>query len=131
MTGEKTSEEQMTAVVEAVSKAANCRIDHWAVQVCLDDFPYHYLLLLENQDGKDLAPFSALADETLGEVNLRYRFFTQENYMGRLAIRNQAPGTHAAWDQRRHGNSAADYQNKPLHVLDTEEKEQFLLGRLC
>ena len=70
--------------------------------------------------------FSDFAEETLEAQNQSYRYFVQEKYLGRLAIRNQKPGSHVEWEQRQ----KKVYLFKPVHILDTEEKEQFFLGRL-
>lgn len=113
-----------------MSKEADCDITGWAVYADISDFPYHYVLLLENKDGKDLTPYSQLAHETLCSANPRYGHFYMGNEYGPLTIVNQRPGTHAEWDARkRAATGIADWQSKPIRVLDTPEKEDFFVSR--
>ncbi len=131
MTGEKTTEEHMAAAVKAIEREAGCTITDWAAYNRLEDEPYYYVLLAETNPPVDLAPYSGFAHETLMRVNPRYAYFFQQGAYAPIVIRNQLPGTHAAWAERKHGRGAAEYQVKPVRILDTEEKEEFFLSRVA
>ena len=130
MTGEKTTEEHMAAVVKQVSRKSGVPIENWAVFLQLDHFPYHYVLALENEENADLSKYSDFAEEVLKEANLRYKYFSQQGAYGKLEILNQKPGTHKAWNEKRIQDGAATYQIKPVRILDSPEKEEFFQSRM-
>lgn len=130
LTGEKTTEEHMAAVVKEISKVAGCPINNWAVYNCVDNYPYHYVLLMENKAGIDLRQFNDLADEALGEINIRYRQFVDIDEIGRITIENQQPGTHRAWADSLVAGGAPITQIKPVRILDTPPKMEFFTSRI-
>ena len=129
LTGEKTTEVHMREVVNAIEKKAGCTITHWAVYNCTDDHPYHYVLLLENEEGMDLRPYSEFAHETLRDVNIRYDHFFSIRRMAALQIENQKPGTNKAWMDKKVKEGVSPAQVKPVRIIDTPEKEDFFIGR--
>ncbi|MBO4471330.1 MAG: GH3 auxin-responsive promoter family protein, partial [Clostridia bacterium] len=54
LAGEKTTEEHMQAAVDKIAEKAGCRILNWTVDSVITAQPCHYLLMLENDEGKDL-----------------------------------------------------------------------------
>jgi hypothetical protein len=130
ITGEKTTEEHMAKVVKEIAKVAGCKITNWAVQSKIEEHPYYYLLLLENEEGKDLREYTELAHQLLCEANPRYAYFTNINGMGKLEIANQEPGTHKAWADTQVARGVAYTQIKPVRILDNSTKEEFFLSRL-
>ncbi len=122
--GEKTSETDMEYVIERISKEAGVDIFNWVVYVSTDT------LVLENPEGKDLTGYADLAEEAMGEANLRYHYWQNIGYVGRITIQNQRPGTHAEWAEMRVAGGTAPTQVKPVRILDTEQKMDFFLSRL-
>ena len=130
LTGEKTTEAHMRAVVEELGKAAGCVIRDWTVYNDLDDQPYHYVLLTENEEGRDLRGYSALAHEKLREINVRYAHFYDLMQLGAITVGNLEPGTNKAWMRRKIEQGVSASQVKPVRVLDTPEKFAFFSERV-
>jgi hypothetical protein len=130
ITGEKTTEEHMAAVVKEIGKASGCNIKDWAVYSKIEEHPYNYLLLLETEDGTDLREYEEIAHEKLCEANPRYAYFSAINGMGKVEIDNQEPGTHKAWADQLIANGAPFSQVKPVRILDTPAKEEHFLNRI-
>ena len=131
MTGEKTTEEHMAAVVKAVGKKAGIPMGEWATFIATTEEPYHYMLLIENADGVDLTQYSQYAHEKLMEINPRYAYFFMQGAYSAIQIMNQAPGTHAAWDAKRRAEQGiGEFQAKPVRVIDNEDKAEFFLSRV-
>ena len=130
LTGEKTTEEHMRVVVEKLAEEAGCAINNWCTCYCLDNHPYHYVLLAENKQGVDLSRYSEFADKVLRETNIRYMHFTDNNEIGKIEIRNQEPGTQRAWADMQVERGVPVSQVKPVRMLDTPQKEKFFLSRV-
>jgi hypothetical protein len=130
VTGEKTSEEIVEKAVEAVAKAAGCEITSWTVMVSSDSFPYHYELLLENPDGKDLSIYHEAAEETIQKLNPRYLDLRGANMFGPISISNLKPGTQDEYIERRVKKGAPVTQVKPIRVLTREEDITFYKSRI-
>lgn len=128
--GEKTSEEHISDLVKALEKASGTELSNWAVYNDLDDFPYHYVLLLENSEGKDMSEYDDFADAELDRINVRYKLYKTFREIGRIRIRNQVPGTHAAWVEKQVAKGTPASTVKPVRILDTAEKEEFFLSRI-
>lgn len=131
VTGEKTTEEHMRAVLDKIEKESGVTIANWAVYTRLDVHPYHYVLLIENEDGVDLSGYSKMADEALQEINVRYKYFVDRNTLGRITIENQRFGTNKEWADQQVARGVPVSQVKPVRILDTDAKEQFFLSRLA
>ena len=130
VTGEKTTEDHMTAVVERIREKAGCGNLNWAVSINTNEFPTRYILLLENDQGLDLREYSEFATEELKKENPRYADMFAFKLLGDMEIRNLKKGTNEEWRQLLIGKGASLSQVKPVTVLDTEEKEQFFLSRV-
>ncbi len=130
VTGEKTTEDHMTAVVERVREKAGCGNLNWSVCINTNEFPTRYILLLENDQGLDLRKYSQFATEELKKENPRYADMFAFKLLGDMEIRNLKKGTNEEWKQLIIGKGASLSQVKPVTVLDTEEKEQFFLSRV-
>lgn len=130
LTGEKTTEEHMAAVVKALIKESGCGMINWAVYNKIEKHPYHYVLLLENECGIDMTQFEEFAHRKLCEVNPRYAYFTEISGMGRLTIENQEPGTQKAWADAQISRGVSSAQVKPVRILDNPAKEEFFLSRI-
>ena len=130
MTGEKTTEEHMAAVVKEISRISGCNVTDWAVSHGLDSHPYRYMLLLENPEGRDLSGYSAQATEILKKVNPRFEVFFNEAELGPMTIHNLEYGTQLAWRDLRVSKGTAVTQYKPVRILDTPEKQEFFLSRI-
>lgn len=128
--GEKTSEADMDEVVRRISEKAGCVINNWIVYINTDRHPSHYTLVLENESGMDLEPYTDFAEQAMGEANLRYHYWQDVRALGTMNVRNQQPGTHAAWKQHMVDKGTAPQQVKPVRILDTAEKEDFFLSRI-
>ena len=130
LTGEKTSEEHMAAVVKQIGRESGCKINDWAVYTEYDAYPYHYVLLLESENGSDLSGYSQFATETLKSVNPRFEVFYNEKELGDVKIYNQLPGTHAKWRELQQEQGTAVSTYKPVRILDSEKKEDFFKSRI-
>ena len=61
---------------------------------------------------------------------MRYAYFYGFCYT-EMQIKNQEPGTHAEWRKRMMKvKDIAEFQSKPVRVIDTPEKEEFFLSRV-
>lgn len=130
LTGEKTTEAHMRAVVDEIEKASGCAIRDWAVYNDLDDQPYHYVLLIENDAGADLRGCGALAHARLREINVRYAHFFDMMQLGAITVGNLQPGTNKAWMQKQIEKGVSASQVKPVRLLDTPEKLAFFSERV-
>ena len=70
--GEKTTIEHMDEAIKRLSKLANVNISNWAVYIDKDGDHYSYACLLENEENKDLMPYSRDLDNILMQVNVSY-----------------------------------------------------------
>lgn len=131
VTGEKTTEEHISAVIKEIAKAADCYILDWVVYTRLDEHPYRYVLLIENREGKDMREYEALADQILNGVNPRYKYFVEMNKIGKIELGNLTPGTNKEWMKKQIAKGAPTTQVKPVRILDTPEKEEFFKSRIC
>lgn len=131
LTGEKTTEEHMQALIHKIEEMADCRINHWTAYNSTDEFPYHYVLLIENEEGKDLSVYSHEAHELLRSINPRYEIFFASLRLGPLIIWNQEFGTNKAWMQKKIQEGVSPSQVKPVRILDTPEKMEFFLNRIA
>ena len=95
--GEKTTEEHMSSVVKAISEKSGCNILDWVVYSDLEHYPYHYVLLLENEEGKDLSSYSDYAQEALLKVNVRIPVFFE---IGPMKVANLKPGSQEQWRKK-------------------------------
>lgn len=129
ITGEKTSEEHMAAVVKEIGRVSGCNINDWTVYSRLEKHPYHYVLLLENKDGRDLSGYAEQAHEILSRVNPRYAGFTEAGFLGKIEIENLECGSQNAWADMKVKNGAPVSTVKPVRILDTPEKIEFFLSR--
>lgn len=130
VTGEKTSEAHVNEAVSRISDKARCTIQDWILYINTSTQPSHYTLVIENNEGMDLTPYADFANQALGEANLRFRYWQDAHELGTLTLLNQEPGTHAAWKKHMVEKGTAPQQVKPVHILDTPEKEEFFLSRI-
>ena len=66
----------------------------------------------------------------MGRCNKRYSGQRAKQFIDRMIVQIQAPGTHDAWAERCISLGASAAQIKPVHSLDTEEKRDFFLSRI-
>lgn len=130
LTGEKTTEEHMREVIDRIAKKAGCTIQHWAAYNSTEDHPYHYVLLIENEEGIDLTPYSNYAHEALKKINVRYEYFYNTQGMDALVIKNLKSGTNKAWMKKKIEEGVSPSQVKPVRILDNREKMDFFLSRI-
>ena len=130
VTGEKTTEAHISAVIKEIEKLADCQMIDWSVYTRLDVHPYHYVLMIENPEGKDMTKFEEAADKILSEANIRYKYFVDMNKIGKITIENLRSGTNRAWQAKQIAKGAPPTQVKPVRILDTPEKEKFFKGNL-
>ena len=125
--GEKTTEEEMQHVIDLLGKESGCSILNWAVCADDSDLVRCYMILVENDRGKDLSVYSQWIHSQIAQANTRYADMSA--FIGRAVILNQMPGTHAQWREQRLSNGTSAAQYKPVHILNTEEKREFFLSR--
>jgi hypothetical protein len=130
LAGEKTTEEHMQEAVNRIAEMSGCTITSWTTGMVLDVRPCHYLLMLENAEGKDLSGYTEAADEILREVNIRYAHFTDRSMMGKVKVVNLENGTNEKWVQSLVDKGVSVAQAKPVRILDTPEKEEFFLPKI-
>ena len=129
LTGEKTTEEHMRQAVHELEEKSGVRINHWVVYNSTEDYPFHYVLLVENEEEKDLSGYSAFLHEALKEINIRYAHFIGTRKIGPIQIRNLKYGTNKAWMQKQVDNGVPPSQVKPVRFLDTPEKLEFFRSK--
>lgn len=127
LAGEKTTEAHIAALVKAIEKEANTKIKDWVVYNDLDDYPYHYVLLLENEEGKDLTLYNEFSHNTLEEINVRYKVIQE---IGKIVIRNLKAGSQDEWKAKRISEGVPVTQYKPVRILDSKDKEEFFMSRI-
>ena len=121
----------MQAAVDRIAEEAGCRILNWTVDSVITAQPCHYLLMIENDEGKDLRKYTEYADKVLRGINIRYEHFTDRGVLGKVQIVNLEPGANAAWISRRKETSGASVSMiKPVRILDSEEKKVFFSSRI-
>ena len=131
LAGEKTTEEHMQAAVDKIAAEAGCRILNWTVDSVITAQPCHYLLMLENNEGKDLREYTRYADKVLREINPRYEHFIARGVLGTVKIVNLEPGTNAAWISNREKTGGTSVSMiKPVRILDTDRKKAFFSARI-
>ena len=131
LAGEKTTEEHMQTAVDRIAEEAGCRILNWTVDSVITAQPCHYLLMLENNEGKDLREYTPYADKILREINPRYEHFIARGVLGTVKIVNLEPGTNAAWISNREKASGTSVSMiKPVRILDTDKKKAFFSARI-
>ena len=128
--GEKTTEEHLKGVIETIGEKADLEDIRWTITIDIDSRPPRYLLLLENEEGKDLGGYSQIADETLKRLNPKYASAEDHLFLKQMKIVNQLPGTHEAWKERMLKKGTALSQIKPVTLLDNDEKKDFFLSRI-
>lgn len=130
LAGEKTTEEHMQAAVDEIAREAGCRILNWTVDSIIKAQPCHYLLMLENEEGRDLREYNAFADEALRRINIRYQHFNDRGVLGKVEIANLKPGTNAEWIHNKEQTGTSVAQIKPVRILDSDEKKEFFNARI-
>ena len=130
LTGEKTTEEHMAAVVKEIVKKSGCKVTDWTVYTNYVAHPYNYVLILENEKGTDLSGYAEFANEALKEINPRYNVFHEAKELGDIVIENQRPGTHAKWREIQQSKGTPVSTYKPVRILDTDAKEEFFKGNI-
>lgn len=128
LNGEKTTEEQIQYVIELLEKEADCSIPNWAV--CEDKSGEHsrYMLLIENNQNKDLSLYSDFVNDKIGIANNRYHELVGTVFDPAIVV-NQKPGTHDEWRAFRIKNGASTSNFKPVHLLDNSTIREFFLSR--
>lgn len=130
LAGEKTTEAHMQAAVDAIAEKAGCRILNWTVDSVIKAQPCHYMLMLENDEGKMLSEYTDFADEILRKINVRYQHFTDRGVLGKIVIADLEPGTNAEWMRIREENGTSASTIKPVRIIDTDDKKEFFTARI-
>jgi hypothetical protein len=130
LAGEKTTEAHMQAAVDEIAEKAGCRILNWSVDSIIKAQPCHYLLMLENDEGKKLSEYTDFADEILRKINVRYEHFTDRGVLGKVVIADLKPGTNAEWMRIREENGISASTIKPVRIIDTDDKREFFAARI-
>jgi len=130
LAGEKTTEAHMQAAVDEIAEKAGCRILHWTVDSVIKAQPCHYLLMLENDEGKKLSEYTDFADEILRKINVRYQHFTDRGVLGRIVIADLAPGTNMEWMRLREESGTSASTIKPVRIIDTDDQREFFTARI-
>lgn len=130
LAGEKTSEAHMQAAVDEIAAKAGCRILNWTVDSVIKAQPCHYLLMLENDEGRKLREYADFADGILRKINVRYQHFTDRGVLGKIAIADLEPGTNAEWMKSREKNGTSASTIKPVRIIDSDEQKAFFTARI-
>ena len=116
---------------DRIAEEAGCRILNWTVDSVITSQPCHYLLMLENDEGRDLTAYDQYADQVLRGINVRYEHFTDRGVLGKVKIVNLEPGANAAWIRNKEKASGTSVSTiKPVRVLDTDEKKAFFRAQI-
>ncbi len=128
--GEKFSEEDARNTIEMLEKAHGIKLDYWLFYQDDSVSPGRYVLAVESDLDLDWENCIDELEDYMGQCNKRYPSQRAKQFIGRLIIRHQQPGTHEAWKQSRIDQGAAAAQVKPVHSLDNDLKREFFLSRL-
>ena len=120
----------MQAAVDEIAKKAGCRILNWTVDSVIKAQPCYYLLMLENDEGKQLSEYTDFADEILRKINVRYQHFTDRGVLGKIVIADLEPGANAEWMRIREENGTSASTIKPVRIIDTDDKREFFAARI-
>jgi hypothetical protein len=120
----------MQAAVDAIAEKAGCRILNWTVDSVIKAQPCHYMLMLENDEGKMLSEYTDFADEILRKINVRYQHFTDRGVLGKIVIADLEPGTNAEWMRIREENGTSASTIKPVRIIDSDDKREFFTAKI-
>ena len=120
----------MQALVDEIAGKAGCRILNWTVDSVIKAQPCHYLLMLENDEGKKLREYTDFADGILRKINIRYEHFTDRGVLGKIAIADLEPGTNAEWMKIREKSGTSASTIKPVRIIDHDEQKEFFTARI-
>lgn len=129
--GEKFSEEDARNTVEMLERAHGVHIDHWLFYQDDSIAPSRYVLAVESEADLDWDACIDELEDYMGQCNKRYPSQRSKQFISRLIIRRQLPGTHDAWKRMLIAQGAPAGQVKPVHSLDNDQKREFFLGRLA
>ena len=130
VTGEKTTEEHMTEVVNQVEKVSGTRIMDWIVYTDVEHQPNRYVLLMENADGIDMKQYQKLAHEVLQKANPRYDYFVTRGNLDQISLGSLKYGSNREYMEKLIAKGIPSTQVKPIRIIDNKEKEQFFLQRI-
>ena len=130
VTGEKTTEEHMTEVVNQVEKVSGTRIMDWIVYTDVEHQPNRYVLLMENADGIDMKQYQKLAHEVLQKANPRYDYFVTRGNLDQSSLGSLKYGSNREYMEKLIAKGIPSTQVKPIRIIDNKEKDQFLLQRI-
>ena len=128
--GEKFSEEDARTTVEMFEKAHGVTVDHWLFYHDESVQPNRYAFVVESNADIDWNACIDELEDYMGRCNKRYSGQRAKQFIDRMIVQIQAPGTHDAWAERCISLGASAAQIKPVHSLDTEEKRDFFLSRI-
>ena len=129
--GEKFSEEDARKTIEMLEQAHGVSVDHWLFYQDDSVTPSRYALVVESDADIDWDGCIDELEDYMGRCNKRYPGQRAKQFISRLVVRRQLPGTHEAWRQSRIAAGAPVGQIKPVHSLENEEKREFFLSRLA
>lgn len=129
--GEKFSEEDARNTIEMLEQAHGVKLDHWLFYQDDSVTPGRYALVVESDAPLDWDACIDELEDYMGRCNKRYPSQRSKQFISRLVVRHQLPGTHEAWRQSRIAKGAPAGQVKPVHSLENEEKRAFFLSRIA
>ena len=130
LTGEKTTEEHMAAVVNEVEKMSGTNIKEWCVYTDYTAHPYHYVLLVETENDTDLSSYGERANEALKKINPRFEVFFEAQELGTMQIKNIRSGSQDEWKKKQIESGTSPAQYKPVRILDNSKKEKFFMSKI-
>ena len=128
--GEKFSEEDARTTMELFEKAHGITVGNWLFYQDESVMPNRYALVVESDADIDWDASIDELETLIGRCNKRYASQRDKCFIDRLVVLKQQPGTHDAWAQRCIAQGASAAQIKPVHSLDTPEKQEFFLSRI-
>jgi hypothetical protein len=114
-----------------LERAHGVHIDHWLFYQDDSIAPSRYVLAVESEAELDWEACIDELEDYMGRCNKRYPSQRSKQFISRLAVRRQLPGTHDAWKQALIAQGAPAGQVKPVHSLDNDQKREFFLSRLA
>lgn len=124
--GEKIDMEQIEDAVSLFSTRAELTIKGYCVQEDIFEQPPRYLFYIECDmampDGAE-----SLLDDCLCKINYEYQKCRSINEIGQLRIECLRRGSFERYEKHLAAQGIRMGQNKPLRLLDSEEKKQFFI----
>ncbi len=132
MHGEKTTEMVLRKVADKVAERMGLELVDFSVYPDVDHHPVRYEYLFEffhaDHVTIDLAELSHVTDEELRAGSYDMDYMTEDGTFAPAIARVLQDETNQLWREMRVVRGAAPNQIKPVHIIDTDQKQRFFFA---